>query len=255
MRLNRCFYLVALIHMATPVSAEQLSETFDEVLPFAPGHSLELSNRNGGIEVNVWDQPDMRIVAHKRVQSSNWSDADLSSYLEDVIIDIEQQADSISVDTRIPNNWRSSVSISVEYKISVPANANLDLESSNGRIRVEGIDGELTLRTVNGQISAQDVSGNVTTQTTNGAIKVELHSLAEGSSTNLRTNNGSVKLTIPGNTAANINAKTSNGSVHSDIPLSSSSKTSRRRVSGEINGGGPTIDLRTVNGSIRIRAS
>ena len=70
---------------------------------------------------------------------------------------------------------------------------------------------------------------------------------------NFRTTNGSITLTLPSDLRAGLTARTTNGSVQTDFPITVQGTFRKNRLEGEINGGGASIELRTTNGSIRIR--
>ena len=46
-----------------------------------------------------------------------------------------------------------------------------------------------------------------------------------------------------------------NGEIETDFPLTVTGRISRRHLSGTIGGGGRTLELETVNGSIQLRKS
>ena len=67
----------------------------------------------------------------------------------------------------------------------------------------------------------------------------------------LSTTNGSVRLTLPRDTSAEVEAHTVNGSVGCDFDLADPRK-SRRKLEGRIGSGGARFELGTVNGSVHI---
>jgi DUF4097 and DUF4098 domain-containing protein YvlB len=70
----------------------------------------------------------------------------------------------------------------------------------------------------------------------------------------LRTTNGAITLRLPEGTNASIDARTSNGAIRSDLPVTIGS-SSRNRLQGTLGRGGPTIEMRTTNGAIRLERS
>ena len=69
----------------------------------------------------------------------------------------------------------------------------------------------------------------------------------------LRTVNGELKLTLPGNANANLSASVTNGVIDtSGLALDLMGEQTRRRVRGRLNGGGTPIELATTNGPIRV---
>jgi hypothetical protein len=63
-------------------------------------------------------------------------------------------------------NW------SVHLIIEAPANARMQVETSNGPIGITGVSGRITARSSNGPIGINDVSGTLTARADNGPISV-----------------------------------------------------------------------------------
>ena len=158
---------------------------------------------------------------------------------------------------------------SVKIEVTVPRTTYLVLNTSNGKININGVEGGGSVNTSNGAITATNVDGDYTLGTSNGRITVEnvrgtfdiLTSnggiefdgeLLPGGSNRIRTSNGSVSVNLPGFPSVNLDASTSNGSVVSRIPMTtiSSEKTHLRATLGD---GGAELSVRTSNDSITFR--
>ncbi|MGH7719113.1 MAG: hypothetical protein ACREON_09755, partial [Gemmatimonadaceae bacterium] len=70
----------------------------------------------------------------------------------------------------------------------------------------------------------------------------------------LRTTNGGVDLSIPGNYSATLETGTVNGGMSIDFPITVQGRITRRLTT-QLGGGGPTIRAITTNGGVRIRRS
>jgi hypothetical protein len=66
------------------------------------------------------------------------------------------------------------------------------------------------------------------------------------------TSNGGITLHLPGNVAANLVANTNNSSISTDFEVQTQGTLSKHHLEGRIGAGGPSIDLSTSNGSIRL---
>ena len=64
--------------------------------------------------------------------------------------------------------------------------------------------------------------------------------------------NGAVTVTIPAKAALRVEAENVNGSIRSEVAGLSSEKHS---LSGDLNGGGATLSIETVNGSINVKSA
>ena len=174
----------------------------------------------------------------------------------------------------------------VRIAVTAPAATNVDLESSNGRIELRGMEAGGTVRTSNGRILVGEVDGHFEVATTNSRIEVRgIHGsgamrtsngrivledargefrattsngsisfdgeFAPGSSNELKTVNGSVAVKLHGAPSLKIDAATTNGKVVCGLSgaASQSDKTHLVAVVGD---GEAELVARTTNGSVRI---
>ncbi len=156
----------------------------------------------------------------------------------------------------------------LDIEVQLPANSSVNLESVNNSLSVEGISGEIDLSGVNGGITVANVSGPVLAHCVNGTVKVDFSSVPPGKPMSFSTLNGTIDVTLPADTKANLKLKTENGDVFTDFDLpvkgGPSGPQSEREggsykvkfdkgLYGTINGGGPEMQFTTMNGKIYIR--
>jgi hypothetical protein len=152
--------------------------------------------------------------------------------------------------------------------ISVPVDTSLHLRSTNSSVEADGVHGEVEATSTNGRVTVSNVSGTVVANSTNGTVKVTMDKVDPGKPMSFSTTNGTVDLTLPGDTKANLKLRAVRGAIYSDFEMklsgSQPSTTSggadgKYRVEvdstmfGTINGGGTEISMYTVNGRIIIR--
>lgn len=153
---------------------------------------------------------------------------------------------------------------------SIKAN-NLDgdiqLSTSGGSIRLENLSGNIEAQTSGGSIKGDHISGNLYAKTSGGSINFDNLSCildagtSGGSATasfnelpgavNLTTSAGSVNLTIPRNSAADLNLKGMR--VNTDNLNNFNGTNSKGKLTGTINGGGHQISASTSAGSVNLR--
>jgi DUF4097 and DUF4098 domain-containing protein YvlB len=237
---------LAMVAVCFPAFASNETETFDRTLPLSAGASFSLTNVNGSIDVEGWDRDAVEIHAVKTAKQS-------ASDLALVGIDTESEAGRVSVSTIYPQG--NDVEVAVDFTVYVPRRIVLQqLATVNGSVRVSGLDARGELRSVNGDIDVESSEGGVSARTTNGGIHVELLRLNAPQAISLETVNGSIALVLPRNAAATVDARSLNGNFHSDLPIALLSAYSPRGIHGRLSGGGVPIQLRTVNGAIRVQA-
>jgi hypothetical protein len=171
--------------------------------------------------------------------------------LEELKVEIVGEGDRLSVRTLYPRpRWMGGAG-SVEYRVSVPRGVRVRVSNVNGRVEVDGVAGALRASTVNGSVDVTGAGGEVEATAVNGSVEVDVARVDPSGRSEIRTTNGSVRLTLPRDTSAEVEAHTVNGSVHCDFDLTGVSK-SRRKIEGRIGSGGARFELGTVNGSAHI---
>jgi hypothetical protein len=263
--------------------ATRYQAEFKESHPLPPGGRLYLENFNGSIEIKGWDEPTAEIAGTKY--------ASRESALDAIRIDVVASGDSLRVRTVRPSGH--SGNMGARYVIRVPKRVTLErILTSNGAIRVEGIEGALRLetsngavelnsasgpavvRTSNGRIQATGVGRGLDAQTSNGSIRAVITQVEPGQAIRLRSSNGSVDLSldrldasnevevntsnagialrIPPGTGARITARTSNGRITNEFDSDFMGRIEKNRLEGTLGKGGTRISLATSNGSIRL---
>jgi DUF4097 and DUF4098 domain-containing protein YvlB len=226
---------------------EELHQTY----ALAPDGRIELDNINGPVHISSWDQNDVKVDAVKY--------ADSKERLDEAKIDIDASKDRISIRTRYPDRdntftWGSHDNpAGVEYTLTVPRTANLDeIKLINGGLDIKGVNGEVRASCINGRLEAHDLSGRAHLSTINGRLEAHFGALT-GKALELDSVNGSVELTIPSDSMAELEASTVSGGIDNDFGL----HVNRHRfvghdMRGELGNGGTRIKLSDVNGRVAI---
>jgi DUF4097 and DUF4098 domain-containing protein YvlB len=130
-----------------------------------------------------------------------------------------------------------------------------DVRTSNGSVRASGIRGPLTATTSNGGMHVdldESRGGPVTLTTSNGGVDIKLGSAAQ-STVKAETSNGGITLRMPASAGAHVRAVTSSHSkVSSDFDVRKEGNNSESHLEGVVGAGGPSVDLTTSQGSIRL---
>ncbi|HSK78220.1 MAG TPA: DUF4097 family beta strand repeat-containing protein [Thermoanaerobaculia bacterium] len=268
--------LMGLVSAGMAAQAVTLKDRFQQTYPLQAGGTVTLDNVNGGVTIEAWDKNEVQVVADKEVKANDSDTA--RKAMQQVRIEVEKSAGRLDIVTKLPKqgsglvDWMTgkNVNINVKYQVKVPRNAVLDIETVNGGIRlagthgkvdaettngaltIDGVHGNLRLGTTNGSISVARSAGAVEAETTNGSIEVELTEVPDGSDLAFETTNGSVTVRLPRDIRVSLDAATSNGRVSSDFDVDGADSKSKRRLSGDINGGGGKLRVRSTNGSVTI---
>jgi Putative adhesin len=202
--------------------SDRYKEDFHKTFDVDSGAMLSVENFNGAIEISGTDGHTVDVSGTKY--------ANTKESLNELRVDMTGSSSSVRIRTERPDFWNGGGG--VRYTIRVPKKMVLDrIQSSNGRIQVEDIDGSARLHTSNGEIRASDIKGELNAETSNG--RIEIRGLSGNA--NLRTSNGPIDAEA---SHGRIEARTSNGKI--DVRLSDASPDN-------------PILLETSNGHVELR--
>lgn len=142
-----------------------------------------------------------------------------------------------------------------------------EARTSGGDIEGRTLRGPVEATTSAGDIELEDVRAGVDARTSVGDIEVEMtiEDFDANYATRLAASHGDITITLPSNLPASIDAiaqttgpNWDRDDILSDFPLSRTTPddagANLLRSAGAINGGGPSIEMRTRGGSIEIRS-
>jgi DUF4097 and DUF4098 domain-containing protein YvlB len=269
---------VLVLGSAAGVRAEEVTKTFT-----VSGHaSVKVGTDDGSVRVSTGD---IKQVEVRVIYSGYKLDQDLR-------VSATQTGDAVEVVAKTTSKWGfhwgiNHTSLRVEVHMpkdadltvntgdgSVEAesiNGNLDVHTGDGSIAVQGAKGEIRLRTGDGSIEGRDLDGRVDVTTGDGHVNLEgrfdvlniktgdgsVTARARGGSKvqsgwNIHTGDGSIDLDLPGEIQANLDVTTHDGHISLGIPVTVEGTFSTSRISGKMNGGGAPIVVRTGDGSIHL---
>ncbi len=223
--------------------SNRFKEDFSYSFPLKEGGRIDVDNFNGSIEITAWDRDSVDVTGQKYASTQD--------LLEAIKIDIVPSPDSIRIRTVRPVERRGNMG--ARYILRVPRRVVLDrIVSSNGGIRVNGVEGDARLRSSNGRISISDLKGALEANTSNGGIEIQQ---LDGSA-NLRTSNGAIRVD---NVRGAFEALTSNAGIEARLTEIDPNRPIRVETSnGSINVTleqmkGHELRASSSNGSITIR--
>lgn len=128
---------------------------------------------------------------------------------------------------------------------------SLKAQTSGGSVTVKDFQGPAQVSSSGGGLTLEQVAGQLEGTTSGGAIKASLPAPVPGN-VKLTTSGGGISVSIPDSAALSLDAVTSGGGVSSELPVTTSGKIERNQLHGAVNGGGPTVFLRTGGGGISL---
>ncbi|HYM23057.1 MAG TPA: DUF4097 family beta strand repeat-containing protein [Vicinamibacterales bacterium] len=244
--------LVLAALVASPAAAQTDFQWHGLVLS---GQTLEIRGVNGEIRATA-GSGDATVTATKTARRNNPND---------VRIEVVPHAGGVLIcavypapDGRAPNTCDISGSnnnvrdndTEVHFVVSVPPGVTFMGRTVNGDVDGEGLLGDADVKTVNGSVKLT-TTGRGVANTVNGSISVTM-GRADWKEASFKTVNGGITLKLPGSFGADLSANTVNGDIRSDFPVSVTSMD-RKSIRGTIGAGGPHVTISTVNGSITLQ--
>ncbi|MCC7185915.1 MAG: DUF4097 family beta strand repeat protein [Acidobacteria bacterium] len=245
-------------HMATQASTNQdwckdassyndRDETACEIrdLKESAQRSLDAEVGNGSMTVTGSSRTDVLVQARIMARASSMADArDLA---KQVTVTLEGgRLRATGPDAGRERSWW------VSYRAQVPASYDLMLQASNGAVTVTGVRGNIEAETANGSLKLTDLGGRVRARTNNGSAHVLVSGNKwDGDGLSVVTSNGSARLDLPQNFNAELAVSTNNGGVNLDFPVTVQGRLGKR-VETTLGSGGPRLEVRTSNGSVRV---
>jgi len=261
---QRATFALILMALAAPVFAQQ-SQVIDVPLS-RPGEPiyLEIGIQSAHIEVIGEDREDASFEVtvadgnRKIVTPSGTQSLKGGGYS----LEVEEDDNEISFDM----DWRVN---KVKVIARIPRHADVELQTINdGEIIVSNLIGNLELYNTNGPITATNISGSVIAESVNDDIQISFASLDLDNATSMESINGSLVLGLQDGESVTVQLDTSRGEIYSDFEVEVlPNKPVVEREDDEdgvsifiesvivanINGGGPTIRMKTLHGDLNIR--
>ncbi len=128
----------------------------------------------------------------------------------------------------------------------------VDVSTGTGNVEIAGAHSSLLIKTGAGNVDARNVRKTSNIHTGAGNIEVQITGQPEFPS-QIATGAGNVTVYVGRGIGLDVQASTAMGSAVTDFPLTVESKFMRKAFYGEVNGGGPHLQLRAGVGSVQLK--
>jgi len=268
-RIIACLVLIGTATLGQDIPSDRVSVPFRD--PSRPG-MVKVNLMTGGISVKGYDGK--VVVVEARLRGGKSSKEERSDKKAEGLKRIEIATTGLTVEEEdnVVSVSTGPMGHTVDLTLQVPTATSLKLGCLNdGSIVVEKVEGEIEVNNLNGPVTLTSVSGVVVAHSLNGEVVTQMDKVTPDKSMSCSTFNGDIDVTLPPQTKANVKLESQNGNIYSDFEIGFD-KTPRqptvedgrkeggryrivfdKGVVGTINGGGPEIRFKTVNGNIHIR--
>ncbi|HTZ98284.1 MAG TPA: DUF4097 family beta strand repeat-containing protein [Terriglobales bacterium] len=256
--------ILALGLMAVPFArADEWSKTY--TISGKPDLHVDTSDAN--LRVDTWDKNTIEVhVTTKRykigeggikiIEHQNGDSVDLEVRYPHHVFTIEFGNSRVDVEIHMPREGQMNLHTGDGSIEVANFKGNMDLESGDGHQEITSADGTLRAKTGDGHITVSGRFDGLELTTGDGRIEARaLPGSAMTSSWTLHTGDGSVRLQLPDNFAADVDLHTSDGHINLDFPITVEGRLGEKNIHGKINGGGNLLTVHTGDGSIEIEKS
>lgn len=220
---------------------------------------LSINNNAGNITVKKSD--DTKLVVEIQKKMRGVSSKEIKDAFRSASVTLERDGKNLNVvlKTKDGNDFwdlnkhkLSLLDCSVNYIVSVPEGVKeLITETGAGNIDIKDIAASITANTGAGNIDLDNVSaiGETTLETGTGNVDFD-GDIDQVTSFTASTGVGNVRMKVPENTKMSLNAKTGLGHL-SGFFVDSDEKI-KNSFNGDVNGGGPEVELSTGVGNTEV---
>jgi hypothetical protein len=226
---------IALAAAPVVLSQQRLSKRY----PVGKNVRIELKNVSGTITVESWNKDEIRLTATMESPSAH--------------VVPRQMEDCLVVDVMSDNRGRGDVG-DVNFKLQVPANSSVDLETRRGQINVSNLHGASVRAHVSseGDIELTNVSASqVIAQNTIGNIFFD-GEFSRGGTYEFKSTKGDITIRIPGDSAFRLVASSPARKIQVGPFWNDGFKTlgDGRRLVGDVGDGRSSVSVTNFSGQI-----
>lgn len=258
----RCLALPALAAVAAlPAAAVAQAGDFHWSKAIPAGNTVRVQNVNGDIKIVPSTSGRVDVTGRYR---GDRDDADrihvqVDEHSDGVTICVVQRGDDSCDDQGNHRHWHNNDwnDESINLEVGVPANVLVRAGSVSGDVSVTGAQGDLAVSSVSGDVTLDRVRPNgLKVNTVSGDIDVHADAFTGQHDLSFQTVSGDITLDLPQAFDADLSMSTVSGDIDSDYKMTlGGSHMSRRNIEARIGNGGRRLDVRTVSGDLRLRAT
>jgi hypothetical protein len=127
-------------------------------------------------------------------------------------VTVTEKDNTLVIDAGFDSGPGNPVNLTVPRATSVVITNSL-----SGAVSIAGINGDIEVKCLNGKVTLREVSGSALVETMNGAIDARISALQAGKPLSFTSMNGTIALTVPADTKANVRLRTQHGAIMTDF--------------------------------------
>ena len=206
--------------------------------PASRNVKLQLINVSGTVTVEGWNRDEIKLAAEMDSPTAQFTP--------------RMNGDTFVIDVKSENQGRSDIG-DVNFKLWVPANSSVDIETGRGNIAVTGVNGNMVRAHVwlSGDIELLDIhAGKVWAENTSGDITFD-GTLNGSGAYEFRSTQGNINIRLPGDATFNLMASSPTRGINlGAFDSSQLNRNDQRRVYGRVGNGGGSLIVFNQKGRI-----
>ncbi len=247
-----------LLPVSVALAAAQPKE-IHQTLPLDAKGEFSLKTFKGEVKLAAWDRPEVKLDARIEADPSCGDDAYQAERIKNTEIQIRSSPTAVHVTTEYGpqlNQPRQDCSSSpfVNYQISVPATAKVQISDHKSKIQISNLRADLRVQTHKGQLDISGLEGALDLETHKGEGRASFSKWVQAS--RFETHKGKLEIVVPKGAGLNLDASLGRrGQLDSDLVGANEGTGGWRksiRIQKAINGGGPELHLMTNKGTFRL---
>ena len=256
---------LVLVVFLSAIASSQNSREVTKTVTLKPDGEVSIDTYKGSITVSVWDKPSVEI--HATIEADDeFSDKYSEEKVRDTEISIRSTENTVKVKTDYDNIHKHRNGLFfffedngslplVHYKITMPATARLRVKDFKSKSVVTGVLSDVEFNTYKGTAELNGIAGSLRFDTYKGEAKISFDKIAGRS--RVETYKGDLSIVVPKNLGFDLDADLGyRTDVHTDFAIERKVKSRRHsnyEYQGPVNGGGPSLVLRSTRGSVDLR--
>jgi hypothetical protein len=146
--------------------------------------------------------------------------------------------------------------VEISYEIKLPRDLQkIEINSDHGDLKFADLGGAVNVNLQRGNLEFKDMTGAVHSRLVNGDVKVSLDKSDRDGDQDISVVNGNIEAMVADGADATLKAESVNGDISADdrLGLKVEKRPAGHAVSGQLGDGGPALELKSVNGSIKLK--
>lgn len=270
---------------ASPIAAaftsgQAAEETSHSTMPAAGIDRITVRVESGDIRLIADGKDDVIFTATRRVEDDTREKA--AAALKLARVQVDRSGSTIAIRDVVPPEWNRGThgprNANLRLDLHVPAGLSVKWDTGAGNCEVTGRFAEMSAHTGAGNVQASGLSCAGAMSVRSGAGNVEIDRAAcSGSEARVESGAGNVRLSLTGLPAGTVTVSTSAGNAEVGLPASARASIRMRTSAGnadsdfaevtaphpdaivsserqgDLNGGGPRVEITTSAGNVSLR--